>query len=77
MRAKEPLFDYIHPDLNYSIENGDCLKVLKKIIHFLCLTLCQRAKPDQVDQLQDLAFDPVTKYILDLIQTGFLDRIGT
>ena len=30
MKAKEPLFDYINPDLNYSIENGDCLKVLKK-----------------------------------------------
>lgn len=30
MKVKEPLFDYINPDLNYSIENGDCLKVLKK-----------------------------------------------
>jgi len=30
MKAREPLFDYINPDLNYSIENGDCLKVLKK-----------------------------------------------
>lgn len=30
MKAKEPLFNYIDPDLNYSIENGDCLKVLKK-----------------------------------------------
>ena len=30
MKAKEPLFDYINPDLNYSIENGDCLKVLNK-----------------------------------------------
>lgn len=28
MKAKEPLFDYINPDLNYSVENGDCLKVL-------------------------------------------------
>lgn len=30
MKAKEPLFDYINPDLEHSIENGDCLKVLKK-----------------------------------------------
>lgn len=30
MKAKEPLFDYINPNLNYTIENGDCLKVLKK-----------------------------------------------
>ena len=30
MKANEPLFDYISPELNYSIENGDCLKVLKK-----------------------------------------------
>ena len=30
MKAKEPLFDYINPELEYSIENGDCLKVLKK-----------------------------------------------
>lgn len=30
MKVEEPLFNYINPDLNYSIENGDCLKVLKK-----------------------------------------------
>lgn len=30
MKAKEPLFNYINPDLDYSIENGDCLKFLKK-----------------------------------------------
>lgn len=30
MKAKEALFDPIHHDLNYSIEHGDCLKVLKK-----------------------------------------------
>ncbi len=30
MKAKEPLFDYINPDLEHSIENGDCLKVLKR-----------------------------------------------
>lgn len=30
MTAKEPLFDYINSDLEHSIENGDCLKVLKK-----------------------------------------------
>lgn len=30
MKAKEPLFDYINPALNYTIENGNCLKVLKK-----------------------------------------------
>lgn len=30
MKTKEPIFDYIKPDLKYSIENGDCLKVLKK-----------------------------------------------
>ena len=31
MRVKEPLFDYISPDTDYVIENGDCLTVLKKI----------------------------------------------
>ncbi len=31
MRVKEPLFDYINPDTDYSIKNGDCLTVLKKI----------------------------------------------
>ncbi len=30
MKTKEPLFDYINPELKYSIENGDCLNVLKK-----------------------------------------------
>jgi adenine-specific DNA-methyltransferase len=30
MKVKEPLFDFINPDINYSIDNGDCLKVLKK-----------------------------------------------
>ncbi len=31
MRVKEPLFDYICPDTDYAIKNGDCLNVLKKI----------------------------------------------
>ena len=31
MRVKEPLFDYINPDTDYTIKNGDCLTVLKKI----------------------------------------------
>lgn len=31
MRVKEPLFDYIRPDTDYVIKNGDCLTVLKKI----------------------------------------------
>ena len=31
MRVKEPLFDYISPDTDYAIKNGDCLSVLKKI----------------------------------------------
>lgn len=31
MRVKEPLFDYINPDADYAIKNGDCLTVLKKI----------------------------------------------
>jgi DNA modification methylase len=31
MIAKEPLFDYISTDTNYSIKNGDSLTVLKKI----------------------------------------------
>lgn len=30
MKVQEPLFDYINPDLEHSIENGDSLKVLKK-----------------------------------------------
>ncbi len=29
MKVKEPLFDYINPQIKYSIENGDALKVLK------------------------------------------------
>jgi len=31
MRVKEPLFNYIRPDIDYAIINGDCLTVLKKI----------------------------------------------
>ncbi len=31
MKVKEPLFDYIRPDTDYTIKNGDCLTVLKKI----------------------------------------------
>lgn len=31
MKVKEPLFDYIGPDTDYAIKNGDCLTVLKKI----------------------------------------------
>jgi len=31
MKAKETLFDYINPDTNYSIKNGDCLSILKGI----------------------------------------------
>ncbi|MEO0074795.1 MAG: site-specific DNA-methyltransferase [candidate division WOR-3 bacterium] len=31
MRVKEPLFDYISPDTDYSIINSDCLTVLKEI----------------------------------------------
>jgi DNA modification methylase len=31
MIVKEPLFDYISPDTDYAIKNGDCLTVLKKI----------------------------------------------
>ncbi|MBM3403949.1 MAG: site-specific DNA-methyltransferase [Bacteroidetes bacterium] len=31
MKAKEPLFDYINPDIHYSILNGDCLTILKRI----------------------------------------------
>lgn len=31
MKVKEPLFDYISPDIDYTIKNGDCLTVLKKI----------------------------------------------
>lgn len=29
MKAEEPLFDNINPNLNYQIKNGDCLTVLK------------------------------------------------
>lgn len=29
MKLKEPLFDYIDPDLEYSIENGDSLEILQ------------------------------------------------
>ena len=31
MKVKEPLFDYISPDIDYTIKNDDCLTVLKKI----------------------------------------------
>ena len=31
MKAKEPLFDYVSPDVQYFVENGDCLNVLKEI----------------------------------------------
>ena len=31
MKVKEPLFDYISPDIDYAIKNGDCLTVLRKI----------------------------------------------
>ena len=31
MGVKEPLFDYISPEIEYVIKNGDCLSVLKKI----------------------------------------------
>ena len=31
MRVKEPLFDFISPDIDYALKNGDCLTVLKKI----------------------------------------------
>ena len=31
MRVKEPLFDYISPDIDFTIKNGDSLSVLKKI----------------------------------------------
>ncbi len=31
MKVKEPLFDYISPETNYRIENGDSLTILKKV----------------------------------------------
>lgn len=31
MKIEEPLFDFINPDINYTIQNGDCLKALKNI----------------------------------------------
>lgn len=31
MKVKEPLFEYINPDISYQIVNGDSLSVLKKI----------------------------------------------
>lgn len=31
MQVKEPLFDYISPDTDFQINNGDCLTVLNKI----------------------------------------------
>lgn len=30
MKVKEPLFDYINPELDYSVLNGDCLNIIKK-----------------------------------------------
>lgn len=31
MKVKEPLFEYISPDISHNVINGDCLKVLKGI----------------------------------------------
>ena len=31
MKAEEPLFDYINPNTDYLIENGDCLTVLREV----------------------------------------------
>lgn len=31
MRVKEPLFDYVSPEAEYAIKNGDCLTVLKQV----------------------------------------------
>ena len=31
MKVKEPLFDYINPNLNYQVKNGDCHSVLKTV----------------------------------------------
>ncbi len=31
MKIKEPLFDYINPELEYQIKKGDCLTVLRKV----------------------------------------------
>ena len=31
MKVKEPLFEYISPDISYNVINGDSLKVLKGI----------------------------------------------
>lgn len=31
MDTKEPLFDYLSPDIHYEINKGDCLKLLKNI----------------------------------------------
>ncbi len=31
MRIEEPLFDFISPDTDYQIQNGDCLNLLKKL----------------------------------------------
>lgn len=30
MKVKEPIFDYLKPDINYQIRKGDCLTVLRK-----------------------------------------------
>ena len=31
MKVKEPLFDYINPNLDYQVKQGDCLTVLKTV----------------------------------------------
>ena len=31
MKVKEPIFDYVSPDIDYQIKKGDSLTVLKKI----------------------------------------------
>lgn len=31
MKASEPIFEYINPDINYQIKNGDSFSILKKI----------------------------------------------
>jgi hypothetical protein len=31
MRAKEPLFDYINPKIDFQVRKGDCLNELKNI----------------------------------------------
>jgi adenine-specific DNA-methyltransferase len=31
MKVKEPIFDYVSPNIDYQLENGNCLTVLRKI----------------------------------------------